>query len=378
MNVLFYEMRKSWFKAVVFAVLAVVTVLDFLRIFPTDEYTQNHLRSYNAVFAEYGGIPNEKKLRDFAERAGAVDGALFSGMQDVTSDDFFTENAAQEDALLNYEIKPQIEYAITYPNISNKTALIAYENIALYKQSGRAYDAAENALIYKLYSGRSVSELRGNRWAARFFSHDFSSLACLIMLVLGLSGSFSTERESGMNTLIGAYGKKRTTVAAKVLSAAVFCAFLTIWFTAFDLVSFNIFDGFDGINMPLYSLSAFKYTPFGFSIFRTVLFWCAQRFLALFTVAMALYLISEISPNTVIAAVGGFALCMLLVLLGGLWKSIFNPVSALIPDSFITEFKAYDIFGTPLLQPYAALITLAAESLIICEIIVISEKAQRR
>lgn len=371
-------MRKSWFRAVVFAVLAVVTVLDFFRIFPTDDYTQNRRRSYNAVFAEYGGVPNEEKLREFAERAGEVEGALFSGMQDVISDDYFTENAAQEDALLNYEVKPQIEYMITYPNISNKTALIAYENITLYKQSGRTYDAAENALIYKLYSGRSVPELHGNRWAARFFSHDFSSLACLIMLVLGLSGSFSTERESGMNTLIGAYGKKRKTVAAKVLSAALFCAFLTIWFTAFDLAAFNIFDKLDGIDMPLYSLSAFKYTPLDFSILQTILFWCVQRFLALFAVAAALYLISELSPNTVISAVAGFALCMLLVLLGGLWKSVFNPVSALVPDGFITEFKSYDVFGTPLLQPYAVLIVLAAESIVLCGSIVISEKAQRR
>ncbi len=378
MKILFYEMRKSWLRAAVFIVLAVVTVLDFFRIYPANNSRRALYRGYNEVFFDYGGVPSEEKLQDLSQKADAVDGAMLAGLVDVTSDDFYMENASREDSLLNFNVKPQIEYMITYPNISNQIALTAYENVELYKQSGRAYETEKNALIYKLYSGRNVPEIRGNKWAERFLSHDFSSLACLILLVLGLSGSFSTEHESGMSTLIGAYGKVRKTVAAKMLSAAVFCAFLTIWFTAFDLVFFNIFDGFDGIDLPLYSLSAYKFTPFNFSILQTVLCWCLQRFLALFAIAAALYLISEISRNAVVATAGGFALCMLLVLLGGLRKNIFNPVSSLTPKSFLTEFKAYDIFGAPLLQPYAALIALVLESLIICGVIAVSEKLQRR
>lgn len=378
MKIIFYEMRKSWLKGFVFIVLAVVTVLDFIRAFPFDSYIRSMYYNYNKVFEVYGGPPDNGKLRDFGKKADNVSGAMTMGRTDIVSDDFFTENAAREDGLLNYTVKPQIEYVITYPNISNNVALKAYENYQLYDKIGRSYEKRENAMIYRIYSGRQVSELRGNQWAKRFFSHDFSSLACLIMLVLGLSGSFSTEKESGMKTIIGAYGKVKRTVASKMLSAMIFCALLTLWFTCADLLFYNIFDGFDGINLPLYSVQKFKYTPLNITILQGILLWTLQRFLSLLAMSAAVYLISELSPNTVIATVGGFLLCMVLVVLGGFQKNIFNPVSALTPDNFLVEFKAYNCFGFPVLQPIMLLIVLALESVFLSLILIMAEKAKRR
>lgn len=378
MKIIFYEMRKSWLKGFVFIVLAVVTVLDFIRAFPFDSYIRSMYYNYNKVFEVYGGPPDNAKLRDFGKKADNVSGAMTMGRTDIVSDDFFTENAAREDGLLNYMVKPQIEYVITYPNISNNVALKAYENYQLYDKIGRSYEKRENALIYRIYSGRQVSELRGNQWAKRFFSHDFSSLACLIMLVLGLSGGFSTEKESGMKTIIGAYGKVKRTVASKMLSAMIFCALLTLWFTCADLLFYNIFDGFDGINLPLYSVQKFKYTPLNITILQGILLWTLQRFLSLLAMSAAVYLISELSPNTVIATVGGFLLCMVLVVLGGFQKNIFNPVSALTPDNFLVEFKAYNCFGFPVLQPIMLLIVLALESVFLSLILIMAEKAKRR
>lgn len=69
---------------------------------------------------------------------------------------------------------------------------------------------------------------------------------------------------------------------------------------------------------------------------------------------------------------------MVLVVLGGFQKNIFNPVSALTPDNFLVEFKAYNCFGFPVLQPILLLIVLALESVFLSLILIMAEKAKRR
>ncbi|MCM1275860.1 MAG: hypothetical protein NC299_10925 [Lachnospiraceae bacterium] len=253
-------------------------------------------------------------------------------------------------------ISPEISYAATYSNTSNRIAAKAAESSYFYREIGNDYESRKNAMICHLYSGRRISEYRTTNWADAYFSYDFSSLLCVILLILGLSSSFTRERESGMHQLIAAYGKTGSTVMSKIASSAVFCLILTIVFTISDLMGVNDFLVIKNAEMPLYSAEIFELTPFNFT-FTEAIFMCAGlRFLGLFAIALLILTISKIAPNTIAATVCSFAAVSILILLSLVSGNLFNPIGLLTPKSYLEKFGVVNLLGNPILELYGAVI----------------------
>lgn len=234
---------------------------------------------------------------------------------------------------------------------------------------GNDFEAEKNAIIYEIYRNRSIPEYRATYWTSVFWRHDFSSLLCIILLILGLSASFSAEKSSGMHQLITSYGRTNKTIISKIISSAIYCALLSVLFTAVDLVSVDFLLGVDGLNMPIYSARIFENTPFNFSFLRAIFLWTALRFLALFCISLIIMLFSEIMPNTIAAMCGSFVVSLILMLLTAFSKNIFNPISALTPKTYFEYFSVVNVFGKPVLTLTAALIALALECLLFSGVI---------
>ncbi|MCM1167118.1 MAG: hypothetical protein NC401_14020 [Ruminococcus sp.] len=268
----------------------------------------------------------------------------------------YTGYAHGDFALYSLMISPEISYAATYSNTSNRIAAKAAESSYFYREIGNDYESRKNAMICHLYSGRRISEYRTTNWADAYFSYDFSSLLCVILLILGLSSSFTRERESGMHQLIAAYGKTGSTVMSKIASSAVFCLILTIVFTISDLMGVNDFLVIKNAEMPLYSAEIFELTPFNFT-FTEAIFMCAGlRFLGLFAIALLILTISKIAPNTIAATVCSFAAVSILILLSLVSGNLFNPIGLLTPKSYLEKFGVVNLLGNPILELYGAVI----------------------
>jgi len=241
-----------------------------------------------------------------------------------------------------------------------------------------SYEAARNRLICQAYQNRRIPEYRTTFWAEVFFDYDFSSLLCVFMLIAGLSACYTGEKESRMKTLIRVSNKSVRTDAAKIASAAVYCAFLSLYFALFDLLSLDFLVGVDGINMPVYSVETLQSSPFGFSLLSAIFLWTIMRFIAIFSIALIILYVSKIMPNTVISIVTGFALSMILMFLSISHKGIPNPFAALNPSAYIAEFTAFNFCGYPILAFYAALAFLLIESALLVFGIVISDFISRK
>ncbi len=386
MKVIYYEMRKSWLKTVTFAVLIVLTIFNILRIYDLcrTKYSYTFGRQHDSYYRLYEtvcGELTEEKLTPFKNRAKELADSVSDRVYSTKYQPdkyIYTGYEYGDYALYNLFMGSQISYAATYSNTSNLIAAKAAENYHFYTENGKSYEAEKNALIYRLYRDRSIPQYRTTYWTGLFFNYDFSSLLCVVMLILGLSASFTNERESGMFQLITAAGKEQKTVAAKIISAAIYCAFLALYFTICDLIATHIFLGIDGLDMPLYSSKTFDESPFGFSFWGTILLWIGMRFLALFTISLIILLISKISPNTIISMVGSFAVSLIIILLTGVTKSVFNPVCALDPGAYIKRFDVVNILGKPVLTLFAAIIALVAECVILCAAIAFRRQTLRR
>ena len=385
MKIIYYEMRKSWLKTATFIVLIIFTGLSFFRMNDICR-TERHMtyaeagESYYQLYETICGELTEEKLAPFRARAKELENEVMdmSYSREYQPDKFYTGYVFGDFNLYNLRIGPEITYCVTYPNKSDKIVEGAAERYNYYKKVGNDFEVKKNFMIYNSYQNRNISEYRATYWTELLFRYEFSSLLCVVMLILGLSASFSTEKESGMFQLITAAGRKGKTAAAKICSSAAYCAFLSVWFTACDLIFSNILLGVKGLDMPLYSAELFEKTPFTFSFAGAILSWAGIRFLALFALAMLMLLISKIAPNTIITMVVNFGISLALILITSPLKSIWNPFCALTPNAYITDFSVVNIFGEPVLLLFAAIIALTAECVVLGTAIFMSDRILRR
>ncbi len=386
MKVIYYEMRKSWLKAIVVVVLIVLTALNIIRIYDLCRTTYSHTfgQSHDSYFRLYEtvcGELTEEKTEPFRKRAkelaDSVSDRVYS--TEYQPDKYiYTGYQYGEFVLYNLFIGPQISYAATYSNTSNLIAAKAADNYYFYLENGKEFEAEKNALIYRSYRNREIPEYRATYWTRLFFNYDFSSLLCVVMLMLGLSAGFTSERETGMFQLITASGNDGKTIYAKIISAVIYCLFLSVYFTACDLTVTHIFLGIDGLDMPLYSSEIFDETPFGFSFMTAVCLWVGVRFLALFTISLIILLISKIVPNTIISMVSSFGISLALILLTAASDTSFNPICSLKPSAYIKYFDVVNVFGKPVFSLYWTIAILMLECLVLCFAIAFSRRIFRR
>ena len=368
MKIIFYEMRKSWLKTITFIVLMILTALNFLRMndLCRIEYPMTYGERGKWYYNLYGtvcGDLNEEKLESFRTQAKALENEVadMSYSTEYQPDKYYTGYVWGDYNLYNFDVGSEITYCITYPKESSKILDNAAENFNFYRSVGNYYEAKREFMVYNSYQGRNIPEYRATYWSKLFFNHEFSSLLCIVMLIFGGASSFSIEKESGMYQLITAAGRKGKTTTSKIISSAVYCAFLSIWFTVFDLLFSNILLGVRGLDMPLYSAPMFQQTPFTFSLLSGVLLWMGVRFLALFAVSLLILLISKITPNTIIAMAVSFGASLLLIMLTSFTKSVWNPICALNPNVYISDFTVVNVFGEPVLLLFAALVAITVE-----------------
>lgn len=376
MKIIYYEMRKSWLKLSTLIVLVICTALNIYRIgstsqtffFTYGEFQEPYFRLHDTVRGEL----DESKLAPFRIKKNELDNLIRNKMYttEYAPEKYpYTGYAFGDYALYNAAIAPEITYCATYSNISNQIAAKAAEGYNIYREIGNGYEMKKNALIYDAYQNRSIPEYRATNWVGQYFTYDFSSLLCVVMLILGLASCFTNEKTSGMNSLITAYGKSTRSLFAKMISAAVYCMGLTIFFTILDLAFTDHFLVIRGLDMPIYSAEIFRNSPFAFSFLSAILICAGLRFLGLLVIALLILLISKISPNTVISTGASFAAVLALIFMSLICDNALNPIGLLTPKTYIREFAVTNLFGIPILSLYtailAAVIVCAVEAVII-------------
>jgi len=362
MKLIYFEMKKSWLKLPILFVLILLCVLDIYKI--SDNYRINGRMSgdenkglknayYNIYSNDLRGEITQTKINYVKDACNKykseVIGKNFSKEYDENT---ITGYIYSDYSLFNFIIVPELEYAVTYPNISNSISASAYENIDFFEKHNNFPDAEKNRYIYKLYQNRNIDNYNLTEWTELYFKYDFSSLLVLIMLVVTLAPSFTSEYESGMNVMIKSSGKQGNIVNAKLISAALFIFLLTVLFAFFDLLSVIFFCGADGFLNPVYSSPFFKYSPFSFSLFSAIIICALIKFLAFLTIGEIIFIISRLTKNTILSICFSFLIVVLLIVLSNADNSVLNPVNMLSPYKMLTEFKCVIFAGKPILLLY--------------------------
>lgn len=360
MKIIICEMRKSWLKKSAVILLIILSVLDMICL--SDMCRRNNDRvygelgkSYYKAYNKFCGEITEEKINLLKKESDELAAEVADGVYSTEYDpNRYTGYIFGDNVLLNKEIKPKMSYCILYPNTSNKIALTAYENIDFYNSLGCDFEARKNEKIAEMYSGRYIPEYWTTVWTDTFFNYDFSSLLCIIMLIFGLSASISTEHETAMIQLIVSAGRGQKTTVSKIISAAIYCGFLSLYFVVIDMIGINAFLGIDGLDMPIYSAQMFEKTPYNFSFITAIILYVGLRFISLFLVSLIIMLFSQVFRNTILSISFSFASVIALIVFSAMNKSIFNPMNLFIPRTYIERFEVFNFFDYPILSLTAA------------------------
>lgn len=366
MKLLFYEMKKSWFKI---PILLMAIVFGFLNVYKINENYRITSRfadeSSKGIKNAYYQIHNEilsGKITD--EKINFVINKYNDLFNEIKNGDFSTEY--DESRLTGYVYGDyslfkscfiaELEYAITYTNFSEEISHKAYENIEFFIKHGNNSDAIKNQYIYNLYKDRHINYYNPTDWVELYFNYDFSSLLIIVMIICGLSNSFPAEGESGMLKLILANGKARQIAGIKLANAILFILLLTAFFTIINLITINTLCKIDGLLNPVYSAGIFKISPFNFSLLSAIIICEIAKILGYVFIAELIILISALLRNTIAAICSAFALCIGLIIGASFYTNIFaNPINMLTGYNLIANFDCIIIFGNAIHTIYFAM-----------------------
>ncbi len=361
MKMIYYEMKKSWFKIFVLFLLVFFCFLSAYKICGMYSLSGNfretdgikRREAYFELYSVLSGEITEEKTRYINEIYKELDREVKSGNYSTEyNEDSLTGYTFADYTLVGFDIIPEIEYAVTYPNISDKICNDAYENIFFFNGRKNYSEAKRNALIYKLYQNREIKSYNLTEWIEYYFKYDFSSLLIIIMIIVGLGSSFSLETESGMNLLIYTSVATNKTANAKIISAGIYILLLTAIFGLFDFFTVKYLCGADGFSNPLYSADLFKYTPYNFSLSKAMIVCAAIKLLAFIVIGEITVLVSALIKKTILALCADFIIIVLFMLHADKNSFIINPINMLSPYRILEKFDCRFIFGKPILTVY--------------------------
>lgn len=361
MKMIYYEMKKSWFKMPVLFLLIFFCFLSMYKICSmyniSGRFRENgDVKTREAYFELYdilSGEITEEKTRYINEIYKELDRNVNSGNYSTEyTEDSLTGYTFADYMLVGFDIIPELEYAVTYPNISDKICNDAYENIFFFNERKNYSEAKRNSLIYKLYQNREIKSYNLTEWVEYYFKYDFSSLLIIIMIIVGLGSSFSIETESGMNLLIKTSGAVYKTANAKLISACTYILLITIIFSLFDFLVVKYLCGADGFSNPLYSAYLFRYTPYNFSLLKAAVVCAAIKFLGFIVIGEIVVLISALIKKTIPALCADFMIIVLFMLCADKNSLMINPINMLSPYRMLEKFDCGFIGGEPVLSVY--------------------------
>ncbi|WP_251212627.1 hypothetical protein [Adlercreutzia murintestinalis] len=278
--------------------------------------------------------------------------------------DSLTGNLYSDRNLLEKYFVDPMQYCYEYSERAASVAEKARQNAAVAAQADALYQQRESAAIYQIYAGRTVPAFAYTEMANYYLNYDFSLVLVLLLGLYGVTGTFTTERETQMDRLLltNPNGGSRT-ILAKLVAVSGFLLLVTAWFSLLDLAGFvAAFGTFEGLGQPVYAIPSFAEAPVGLSVFQFAVLAAALRGAGLWALGMLWLAVSLRCGNALAPLVANLALTAALVVGGAsvayshlVWAKALDPYSLLAGRPLLAQTEFLDIGGFPVLSWQAAL-----------------------
>ncbi len=374
-----FEYRKHFAKLSILIALLVFSLVSIGKIYGI--YAENSLfargcsmqqsmqikQLYWGFYSDFSGEITTEKI----EQLLAIYRPIEAKVADLTAStrtddpDTFTGNVYTDYHFFRRCFVLPMEYDYLYQSYASKVVLAAKENISFYSSVDNQYESRKNALIAECFSGRKVGAFAFTEMYQYYLNYDFSSFLALLLCVYGLVGVFVSEKQTEMDVLLltTEYGGAKT-VAAKLLSSALFVIAVCTWFWLLDFFAFSaVFGSFKGALAPLYAVKNFSDTPLSLSLGQYALLSGTVKTAGMLVLGAAILLLSNLFKNALfpfaVSLVGAFGLILWqgqFINSGHLWAKVTNPFVLMVNRELFRKTEFANLFGLPVPSYLAALL----------------------
>lgn len=365
-----FEYRKHFVKPSIIITLLVFSLISAFKIYGI--YSENSLfaRGYSTeqtvqikqlywdFYKDFRGEITPDKIKQLLEIYRPIEAKTADLTASTRTDDpnTYTGNVYTDYHFFRRCFVLQMEHDYMYQSYANKVASAAQENMSFYQSIGNSYDYRKNASIAENFSGRKIQEFSFTEMYQYYLHYDFSSFLALLLCVYGLVSVFVSEKESEMDTLLltTKFGGSKT-IAAKLLSSALFVIGVCTWFWLFDLLAFSaVFGSFEGAAAPLYAIKSFADTSLSLTIGQYALLSGAVKTVGMLLLGLSILLLSSLFRNALLpfalSLVGAFGLITwqgIFMGSGYLWAKVLNPFVLMVNREFFRKTEFVNLFGFP-------------------------------
>lgn len=359
-----HELYKIYSKKSIYVVL-LLTILTIM-------YASNHSADmvmkdpiYEELHETWGGPITDEKVIAASEimveadsRAPGDPSAISSEERHASNVHFFVASAGQNAEALN-------EHKIRLHTNLEKMESSTYDYKEMSKELSMLEDLGEPNGFYLIRAWRGMLTL---------IDPFFGTLFLSALILIGLTPIFSEEFTQRTAGLIAAtkHGKKRI-VTAKIMAGTtyVLSIFMVLHFINF-LIQSNIHGGFEGWDAPIQSFidgstysTIYQYSPYNWDVLKLYVMTLSIQLFAAVAFSILVLFISSMIKNTMIAfflsgsiLVGPFILSQLGLERLGLFSFIksFSYLELFKVQELFDAFKAYNVFGNPVLYPVLILV----------------------
>lgn len=312
----YFEIRKNYLRGYVVIALLVFLLLNIFIIYKnyvsgdsnTPGYNLPHSAKYEKWWNSYDDMHDKLSGKLTMDKVRFVVDEYNRLIAMVSDRSYSTEE--QEDTytgyiwgdyvfITKYFYRP-MKYISTYESAIKQVIKNAEDNIEFYSQSGNNFDKTKNQFIKEHYSERKVSVFYNSKVWDSLFKYSFSDLLIILLMFLGIVPIFVNEKVSKMEPLILSSRKGRINMSfVKVFSVLLYIVFLVSFFSSINFLVFKLLYGLSGIEMPIYAIEAFQYTPLNCSVGMFYVLQILLKALGFFVFGMWICIISALFQRVI-------------------------------------------------------------------------------
>lgn len=371
-----FRHRTLWIAFTAFLLINAFQLTQTTPYYTKDNPDYNYQMGRRLMYSKVEGAFSDEKI-DFVLRGW--DDTYPSIMstqkeQQTLNDEYYTKTPYHDFSVYD-EMKSEMQRQYEYNDSIKALKSYAEKNLA-YISNEKTYEFRRNQLILDIYKERNIHSFYDRSGLENYLKYDFSSLLVLLLLLLGISPIFSSEKETGMAPLLSSSKSGRLkTVIAKVWAVIIFSSLFSMCFFAMDFVYYAMAAGFHGGQSALYTLIDFKYTPLTCTIWQYVILQGVAKWLGLVVVGFLFMLISSVFRETYPVFVLGTGLIVFFMITGEHFQ-LFNPISLLTFSQYAQELSMLNILSYPVLAIIVLPVSILVLALIILLLVIITNHKQ--
>lgn len=390
-----FEFKKLFIKKALIVITAfmclfnIINIVRHYNIYGGSGSNASINKAAYTVYTIYKGELTEEKLAEIDRLRAQADNVL----SPFGSGDFSTEydpekyysGYAYGDAGIFYELSEEV-YRLT--GYSDSISELSSQAEELLKNSYISeYYQKINQKTVDIYGERELTVLTHNQGISDFFDYRFSSVLCIILLIIGTVLIFTADKDTDTNIYLeSSVNGKGKSAAAKLIAAGIYALFITLLFFVTDLISFTILLRIDGFEQPVYSLSNYFSTPYTMPIWQFIILYFLFRLLGFCCITSLAALLTVILKKPILSVIGSFIFFVAMMFLKTFcltedkrWVNLFNPLVPITAPKYIKRYDTLNILSEPIMFINAALLCIIIlTALMCCGAILLSSFRKRR